>query len=75
MLHLFPHLVNKFYFLDTPLFLYYNWDETISGDTYFNLSNGPVLSKMFDLIKGNGLPFDQCEWDIYFNKYNYSITL
>jgi uncharacterized phage-associated protein len=51
------------------------WDETISNDKYVNMKNGPVLSKVYDLIKGcNFRDNIQILWDSYFFKDNYDLV-
>ncbi len=52
-----------------------NWDESITGDNYAVMKNGPILSKTYDLIMDKGQDFEQCEWNINFNVSNYYIFL
>lgn len=52
-----------------------NWDSTITGDSYAAMKNGPILSLTYDLINNRGSDFEQCEWDVNFNKENYDLIL
>lgn len=54
------------------------WNFTITGDTYFSLKNGPVLNKLFDLIKNSEVSFDLDKedhyyWSTYFTKDGYNL--
>jgi len=44
------------------------WGRTITGDSYVSMDNGPVLSLLYDLIKGKGNANNQKLWDAYFTK-------
>jgi uncharacterized phage-associated protein len=47
----------------------------ITGDRPISLKLGPVLSGVYDLIKGTGLPTRQAEWDSWFRSEGYQIVL
>ncbi len=52
------------------------WDSTITGDRYSALTNGPILSKVYDLIRNRcSNDYEQCKWDIYFNTNEYDLEL
>lgn len=51
------------------------YDMTISGDFYCSLDNGPILSTVYDLIKGTGNVHDQLYWDSFFCKDGYDLIL
>lgn len=42
-------------------------DVSITGDTYYSMDDGPVLSTLYDLIKGNAKKEYQQIWDTYFS--------
>lgn len=50
-------------------------EETITGDIYVNMDNGPVLSEIYNLIMEKGNPHFQCKWDIYFQTNNYDLEM
>ncbi len=43
-------------------------DQPISGDEYYSMNFGPVLSHVYDLIKGKGAEKYQAFWDKYISK-------
>lgn len=68
-------LIKLLYIADKEALLQ-RWDDTITGDKYASMKNGPILSKTYDLIMNKGDDdFEQCEWDIYFSKSNYDLQL
>jgi len=49
--------------------------QSITGDTYVSMDNGPVLSKLYDLIKGKYKKKDiQNLWDSRFTKDGYNLV-
>ncbi len=46
-----------------------NWNVTITKDTYANIPKGPILSKVYDLIRKRGHSEYQKIWDCYFKKH------
>ena len=49
--------------------------KTITGDTYVSMKNGPVLSKLYDLIKGKyRKEYDQYLWNSRFIKDGYGLV-
>lgn len=49
-------------------------NQTITGDSYVCMNNGPVLSRLYDLIKGTfGDSEKQRYWDSRFSKDGYDI--
>lgn len=51
-----------------------NSTQTITGDNYVSMDNGPVLSKLYDLIKGKYRKKDiQNLWDSRFIKDGYNL--
>lgn len=49
------------------------WGAPITGDLYYALKNGPVLSKTLDLIKGKADLESQTLWDEYFYTKDYKL--
>ncbi len=48
--------------------------NTITGDSYYSLDNGPVLSKLYNLIKGEQTnEKEQTIWDSRFTKDGYDL--
>jgi uncharacterized phage-associated protein len=43
-------------------------DESITGDTYCSMKFGPVLSHIYNLIKGEGEESHQHVWDAYISR-------
>ena len=48
--------------------------QTITGDSYTSMDSGPVLSKLYDLIKGKGSEKNQNLWDSRFTKNGYDLV-
>jgi len=49
------------------------WGFTITGDRYYSLKNGPILSQTFDLIKGKAEADVQTFWDEFFYTDGYAL--
>lgn len=45
-----------------------NWGRPITGDSFCSMNNGPVLSHLYNLIKGTVRGKDQAEWDAFFTR-------
>lgn len=45
-----------------------NWGKTITGDSFASLPKGPVLSKVYNLFKGEAGGQDQQLWDACFSE-------
>lgn len=53
---------------------YRKWGKTITGDSYYSMENGPVLSGLYSLIKGNYFDIHmQMSWDLFFEKKGYDV--
>lgn len=50
-------------------------DSSITGDAYYSLDNGPILSGLYDLIIGNGYGNDQSLWNARFSKSGYDLVV
>jgi uncharacterized phage-associated protein len=51
------------------------WERPLSGDSYFSLPRGPILSKTYDLINYEEDPQDESIWYRFISKENYDVTL
>ncbi|MBE3145269.1 MAG: SocA family protein [Planctomycetes bacterium] len=50
------------------------WDSSISKDSYASLAQGPVLSGLYNLVKGTAADrFAQTEWNGHFMKDDYDL--
>jgi len=45
-----------------------NWGKTITGDSFYSLPKGPILSEVYNLFKGKGRAENQAIWDSYFSE-------
>lgn len=46
----------------------------ITGDDYYSMKNGPVGSRLLELIKGKGEAASQKKWDALFKREDYDIV-
>jgi uncharacterized phage-associated protein len=65
-------LIKLLYLADQKALI--QWGAPITGDTYYALKNGPVLSKTLDLIKGKADLESQTLWDEYFYTRAYDLV-
>lgn len=45
-----------------------HWGKPITGDSFYSLPKGPILSEIYNLFKGRGRPENQEIWDSYFTE-------
>lgn len=45
-----------------------NWGKPITGDAFYSLPKGPILSEVYNLFKGRGRHENQEQWDSYFTE-------
>ena len=64
-------LIKLLYIADRELLNEFGF--TITGDTYYSLHNGPILSKLYNLVKKDAIAPQQAEWDNYFYKEGYDL--
>ncbi len=68
-------LIKLLYFVDREALRL--WERPVTGDTYFSMKHGPVLSNVFDIINNGEDPDDNSYWYKHitepFNKYNGSL--
>ena len=66
-------LIKLLYIADKEFFG--QWDISITQDSYESMSNGPVLSKTYDLIKDEIVSPEQAQWNCLFTKDGYDLIL
>ena len=64
-------LIKLLYIADRELLTEYGF--AITGDSYYSLPNGPILSTLYDLVKKEAPSSKQVEWDNYFYKDGYDL--
>lgn len=64
-------LIKLLYLADRTALI--EWGFTITGDDYYALHHGPVLSRTLDLIKGSGSEYAQSSWDEMFYTEGYDL--
>lgn len=51
------------------------WERPLTGDSYFAMGNGPVLSNTYDLINYKAMPGGKSYWYKYILKKDYDVSL
>lgn len=51
------------------------WGRSLSGDSYFSLPKGPILSKTYDLINYKEDPNNKSYWYKFISKMSYDVML
>ncbi len=51
------------------------WGRSLSGDSYFSLPKGPILSKTYDLINYKEDPNNKSYWYKFISKMSYDVKL
>jgi len=52
------------------------WDRTLTGDSYYSMDNGPILSKVLDRINSGKRPYIVSYWHKYIcPPANYNVSL
>jgi len=70
---MFP-LIKKLYYADRTALI--SWGNSITGDSLASLKKGPIVSKIYNLMKGIGTQSDLCQWnDSIQRKQPYRIVL
>jgi hypothetical protein len=70
---MFP-LVKKLYFADRSALI--RWGQSITGDALASLEKGPIVSGIYDLLKGKGTEKNLIEWnDVIQRKEEHTIVL
>ena len=65
-------LIKLLYLTDREAFRL--WERPLTGDSYFSMPRGPVLSKTLDLINYEENPEDKSFWYRFISKENYNVT-
>jgi Antitoxin SocA-like, Panacea domain len=67
-------LIKKLYFADRTALI--QWGKSITGDKLASLEKGPIVSRIYDLMKGKGEESDQIHWDdVIVRKKPFTITI
>jgi hypothetical protein len=70
---MFP-LVKKLYYADRTALI--QWGQSITGDKLASLEKGPIVSGIYDLLKGKGTEEHQIAWNNYIRRRQpYTIEL
>jgi hypothetical protein len=67
------YVLKKLYYADRTALI--NWGAPITGDEFASLKKGPVVSGIYDLMKGKGAAQDLSMWNDVFERRNNTITL
>jgi hypothetical protein len=59
------HLIKMLYAADRTALV--GWQRTITGDRFVSMKNGPILSRIYDLMCGRILGSDMEAWNAVFN--------
>ena len=59
------HLIKMLYTADRTALV--NWHRTITGDKFYSMKNGPILSRIYDLMCGKVFGADMETWNAAFN--------
>ena len=59
------HLIKMLYAADRTALV--NWHRTITGDRFCSMKNGPVLSRIYDLMRARILGSDMDAWNTVFH--------
>jgi hypothetical protein len=66
-------LVKKLYFADRSALI--GWGQTITGDALASLEKGPIVSGIYDLLKGKGTEKNLIEWNDVIQRSQHKISL
>lgn len=55
------YLVKELYYADRTALI--RWGKSITGDSLASMEKGPIVSGIYNLLKGRGDEQDQIEWD------------
>src|SRR5580692_4396077 len=59
----YPKLIKMLYFLDREALL--RWGRPVTTDRYVSMDNGPVVSRIYDLIREEAAPGTNSFWRRY----------
>ncbi|MBI4949256.1 MAG: SocA family protein [Deltaproteobacteria bacterium] len=66
-------LIKLMYLIDREALA--EWERPLTGDSYFSLPHGPILSNVLDYINSGVEPGNPTYWHKYISKKNYEIAL
>jgi uncharacterized phage-associated protein len=67
-------LIKKLYYADRVALI--NWGKSITGDSFASMDKGPMVSTIYDLLKGKGSEQNLIEWnDVIYRRKNFKIVL
>jgi uncharacterized phage-associated protein len=55
------YLVKELYYADRSALI--KWGKPITGDSFASLEKGPIVSEIYDLLKGTGSEKNQIQWN------------
>jgi hypothetical protein len=68
------YLVKELYYADRTALI--RWGQSITGDSLASIEKGPIVSGIYNLLKGRGDERDQIEWnDVIQKGTGYSLVL
>lgn len=68
------YLIKELYYADRTALI--NWGKSITGDSLASMKKGPIVSGIYDLMRGKGNEGDQIEWNnVIEKKEPYSFVL
>jgi hypothetical protein len=66
-------LLKALYYADRSALI--NWGKPITGDSYASLDKGPVVTGIYDLLKGKGFEKDLAEWNDVIRRDGNSVSM
>ena len=67
-------LIKKLYWADRSALI--KWGKTITGDSFASMDKGPIVSTIYDLLKGKGSEKHLIQWnDVICRRENFKIIL
>jgi hypothetical protein len=66
-------LLKKLYYADRSALI--KWENSITGDEFASLEKGPIVSGIYDLMKGKGSPRDLALWNEAIKRDGNTISL
>jgi hypothetical protein len=67
-------LIKKLYYADRSALI--KWGRPITGDSFASMDKGPIVSTIYDLLKGSGSQRNLIQWeDVIFRNPGFKISL
>jgi hypothetical protein len=67
------YLVKELYCADRTALIM--WGKPITGDSFASLEKGPIVSEIYDLLKGKGLEKNRIVWNDVIQREEFNISL